>query len=173
MTSNNWTSPIKNILCCDNLSNIKPCIIKDDSNVEIYISPIIDKIPYGEIIHTSPESRFKWVGLLALYKPYEKNNDNVITFDWDNFKRNEILSSCYGGKLDSQSKELNKIYTNQKIEDCNFFWGWNINLNTLNIHSDGKNELIDMYDNEKRLIDNDKYKILTINGKEIKLQKIY
>jgi len=169
LTSNNWTSPIKNILCCDNLSNIKPCIIKDDSNVDIYISPIIDKIPYGEIIHTSPESRFKWVGLLALYKPYEKNNDNVITFDWDNFKRNEILSSCYGGKLDSQSKELNEIYTNQKIEDCNFFWGWNIEFEYAeHTFRWQKWNWIDMYDNEKRLIDNEKYKILTINGKEIK-----
>lgn len=49
------------------------------------------------------------------------------------------------------------------------FWGWNIEFEYAeHTFRWQKWNWIDMYDNEKRLIDNDKYKILTINGKEIK-----
>ena len=31
----------------------------------------------------------------------------------------------YGGNPEAE-KQPGKIYTNQKIDNCNFFWGWNI-----------------------------------------------
>ena len=50
--------------------------------------------------------------------------------DWKKYvianKRNEILSQLYGGGFSEQSKEADKIYTDQKIKDCNFFWGLDI-----------------------------------------------
>lgn len=50
--------------------------------------------------------------------------------DWKKYvianKRNEILSQLYGGGFSEQSKEADKIYTDQKIKDCNFFLGLDI-----------------------------------------------
>lgn len=50
--------------------------------------------------------------------------------DWKKYvianNRNQILSSIYGGKKDAENKLENKIYTNQKLEGCDFFWGWDI-----------------------------------------------
>ena len=50
--------------------------------------------------------------------------------DWKKYvianKRNEILSQLYGGGFSEQSEEADKIYTDQKIKDCNFFWGLDI-----------------------------------------------
>lgn len=42
--------------------------------------------------------------------------------------RNRILSNCYDGKIKSSSKESCRIYTDQKIENCQFFWGEHISF---------------------------------------------
>ena len=40
--------------------------------------------------------------------------------------RNRILSFLYGGKSYEQAYMYEKIYTDQKIDGCDFFWGWDI-----------------------------------------------
>ena len=81
------------------------------------------------------------------------------------------MSSLYGGRIDSPNKQTGKIYTNQKIEGCNFFWGWDIHF--VYLLNDAEYEFrwqhwnyIDMYEGDKKLYeDNNK---LTINGNDIK-----
>lgn len=43
-------------------------------------------------------------------------------------KRNRILSGCFGGEIKSFSKESCRIYTDQKIDNCDFFWGEHIHF---------------------------------------------
>ena len=110
-----------------------------------------------------------------------RNDDIYILYpynakaDWKKYiianNRNKILSSLYGGRIDSPNKQTGKIYTNQKIEGCNFFWGWDIHF--VYLLNDAEYEFrwqhwnyIDMYEGDKKLYeDNNK---LTINGNDIK-----
>ena len=50
--------------------------------------------------------------------------------EWEKYiignHRNRILSFLYGGKSYEQSYMYEKIYTDQKIDGCDFFWGWDI-----------------------------------------------
>lgn len=59
-----------------------------------------------------------------------RDNDIYILYpynakaDWKKYiiadKRNKLLSTLYGGCIDLSNKQLGKIYTNQKIEGCDF-----------------------------------------------------
>ena len=95
--------------------------------------------------------------------------------DWKKYiiadKRNKILSSLYDGRIDLPNKQPGKIYTNQKIEECDFFWGWDIHF--IYVLDDAKYTFrwqncnrIDMYDVDKRLCEDDNK--LTISGDDIK-----
>lgn len=109
-------------------------------------------------------------------------NDNIYILypynakaDWKKYiiadKRNKILSSLYSGSIDQSSKQSGKIYTNQKIEGCEFFWGWNIHF--IYVIDDAEYAFcwqhwncIDMYDGDKKLYEDNNE--LTINGNGIK-----
>ena len=110
-----------------------------------------------------------------------RNNDIYILYpynakaDWKKYiiadKRNIILSSIYGGRIDMPNKLPGKIYTNQKIEGCEFFWGWDIHF--IYVLDDAKytfrwqnRNSIDMYDGDKRLCEDDNKPM--INGDDIK-----
>lgn len=111
LNEKNWIIPIHNIL----LGNeIHPAKKNTDENIQRYITPLLKKLPYAEILEKIPDGRFKWYyERLGLYY----NKSNVITFDWENWHRNKILSSLTDVSTTQQSKE-NK----------NFFWGWDIDF---------------------------------------------
>lgn len=113
----------------------------------------------------------------------QRNNDIYILYpynakaDWKKYiiadKRNKILSSLYGGRIDIDlsNKQPGKIYTNQKIGGCDFFWGWDIHF--IYVLDDAKYMFrwqnwnwIDMYDGDKKLYEDNK--ALTINSNDIK-----
>ena len=111
----------------------------------------------------------------------QRNNDIYILYpynakaDWKKYiiadKRNKILSSLYDGRIDLPNKQPGKIYTNQKIEGCDFFWGWDIHF--IYVLDDAKYTFrwqnwnyIDMYDGDKKLYEDNN--ALTINGNDIK-----
>ncbi len=81
--------------------------------------------------------------------------------DWKKYvianKRNEILSPLVDGTI---------IKCDQKIEGCNFFWGWNINFqynnNNFQWNTDGKIYLLDADNRQKDSMGND-IKVNTTN----------
>ena len=65
---------------------------------------------------------------------YIKDNYLLMPYksqvEWEKYiignHRNRILSYLYGGKSYEQPYMYEKIYTDQKIDGCDFFWGWDI-----------------------------------------------
>ena len=126
------------------------------------------------IIRVIPNSRIRYnsSNYLAIYPPRYEG----VMFDnkSKSFFRNEILSSVYGGTKDclDSSMEEGKIYSSQKIDGCDFFKDWNIHFK---YKKDQKiynfrwqyNNKIEMYDDDKSLANDEKYKDLTIEGKNI------
>lgn len=111
LCSENWREPINNILT-NELTQIQPVTTNKDSNIEKYLTPLFNKLPFEWMIKHIPNGRFRWLGpRLAYYKPYGRE---YILFDWGDFKRNEILSS------------IGDINTNHKINNGSFYWGWDI-----------------------------------------------
>ena len=111
LCSKNWREPINNILT-NELTQIQPVTTNKDSNIEKYLTPLFNKLPFEWMIKHIPNGRFRWLGpRLAYYKPYGRE---YILFDWGDFKRNEILSS------------IGDINTNHKINNGSFYWGWDI-----------------------------------------------
>lgn len=126
------------------------------------------------IIRVIPNSRIRYnsSNYLAIYPPKYEG----VMFDnkSKSFFRNEILSSVYGGTKDclDSSMEEGKIYSSQKIDGCDFFKDWNIHFKYK------KNQKIyifrwqcwnkiEMYEGDKSLANDKKYKDLTIEGKNI------
>ncbi len=88
-------------------------------------------------------------------------------------KRNRILASLYGGDFNTE-RQSGKIYTNQKIEGCDFFWGWDIHFiyvldNVEYIFRWQHWNWIDMYEGDERLCNDDNLNpyALYINSKYI------
>lgn len=126
------------------------------------------------IIRVIPNSRIRYnsSNYLAIYPPRYEG----VMFDnkSKSFFRNEILSSVYGGTKDclDSSMEEGKIYSSQKIDGCDFFKDWNIHFKYK------KNQKIyifrwqcwnkiDMYEGDKSLANDEKYKDLKIDGENI------
>ena len=113
LTAKNWKGPIHHILMGD---EINPSNENNDAKVKQYVTSLFDKFPFKDMMEKIPDGRFKWYGgRLAFYY----NKSDVITFDWDNFHRNEILVKL---KDDKRFSVLNN-------QTSIFFWGWNINFN--------------------------------------------
>ncbi len=96
--------------------------------------------------------------------------DNYVVAD----KRNKILSSLYGGgrkTVPAADKQPRKIYSDHRIDECDFFWGKNIEFEYIR---DGELYVfrwqhwnyIDMYEGNNRLWENEKS--LTISVDKIK-----
>lgn len=126
------------------------------------------------IIRVIPHSRIRYnsSNYLAIYPPRYEG----VMFDdkSKSFMRNEILSSVYGGTKDCPDSDMEegKIYSSQKIDGCDFFKDWNIHFK---YKKDQKiytfrwqyNNKIEMYEGDKRLVDEKKYEDLKIEGKNI------
>jgi hypothetical protein len=113
LTAKNWKGPIHHILMGD---EINPSNENNDAKVKQYVTSLFDKFPFQDMMEKVPDGRFKWYGgRLAFYY----NKSDVITFDWDNFHRNEILVKL---KDDKRFSVLNN-------QTSIFFWGWNIDFN--------------------------------------------
>ncbi len=115
LCSSAWTKQIFNILIHE-LNQITPVGINEEYSIEKYITPILDKLPYKEMIEKEPSGRFHWNGKLGYYMPYGRE---AITFDWYGFNRNKILSDLCNNSV---------IYCKQKIDNYDFFWGWDIDF---------------------------------------------
>lgn len=98
--------------------------------------------------------------------------------DWKKYiianKRNDILSALYGGEISSQNKDNGKIYTDQKLKKCDFFWGKEICFDYILESVSYKFRWqswnwIDMYDGEIRLYkgEDDATEDFTIEGEKI------
>lgn len=118
LTDKNWTVPIHNILTKD-LDKINCSTTLNNTDADNYILPILKKLPYKELIIEEPKGRFKRNGQLGYYKP---NGRDAITFDWGNFRRNELLN---------QLTESISI-SNKKIGS--FWWGWDISFIYKNLY---------------------------------------
>ena len=120
LTAKNWQTPIHNLLVVSSLVNIAPINTNNDKNIEKYITPILNNLPYKEMIETVPDGRFRWYkGRLGFYIRQSK----AIIFDWDTWKRNELLH-----KLLQNHSALIKINSEHKISGVDLFWGWDINF---------------------------------------------
>ena len=118
LTADNWIAPIHNILMGSNISATNE---NNDENVKKYVTPILKKLPIDYLINNEPDGRFRWLGeRLCFYKPY---GHDMATLDWENWRRNEILSSLLNSKT---------ITTDAQMGDSKFFWGWNINFSYKN-----------------------------------------
>lgn len=121
LCSSNWAKQIANILTKE-LYQIEPTCINDNHDVQMHITPALDKLPYKEMIEKEPDGRFHWYGQCGYYRP--RGQEAIITLDWYGFSRNRILSELYNKGI---------IYTKQKIENYNFFNGWQINFRYKNV----------------------------------------
>ena len=110
---------ISEILSADELSadelTLKLEIPKDGDGK--HIMPLLKNLPYGEIIKEIPKGRFRRYVIIALYPPYR---DRAITFDDDQFHRNQILTELLNQKAISVDKGI--------IIKEGYLWGWNINF---------------------------------------------
>lgn len=164
-----WSCPIDEMLCSSNFE-VNPDYHSSFEGKqkavqeELVISGLLDYIERG--CHLN----YRDNDIYILY-PYNAKADwkKYIIAD----KRNKLLSTLYGGCIDLSNKQLGKIYTNQKIEGCDFFWGWDIHF----IYVDDAEyafrwqhwNWIDLYEDNKRLYEENNN--LTINGSEIKDEK--
>ena len=163
-----WSDPVHEVLISDRIaisedyySNL-PEVMQEEVQHELVTSNLLDCIEEGCYLN------YRY-GKYVLY-PYN------VKADWKKYViadiRNRILSSLYGGKLDAD-KQSGKIYTDQKIDGCNFFWGWNIHFiyvcDNVEYAFCWQNwNWIDMYEDDNRLVDYEELKDLTINGSKIK-----
>ena len=116
LCSKNWSAPVNSILT-KNLEDIACTSTNTDKNVAKYITPLLNDLPYEWMIKKIPTGRFRWIdNRIAYYKPYGRE---FMLFDWENFKRNEILIKLIEEKV---------IETDKRIQDSNFFKDWNINF---------------------------------------------
>lgn len=117
------SGPVNEVLTSDHIiisgdyHSSFPDVTKREVQDELVTSNLLDYIEEGCYLH----ERY---GKYVLY-PYN------VKADWKKYIiadiRNRILSSLYGGRLDAE-KQSGKIYTDQKIDGCNFFWGLNISF---------------------------------------------
>lgn len=119
LTVKNWIVPVHNILLARNINDINATNENNDEKVKEFITPIIKDLPFDYFINNEPDGRFRWLGpRLCFYKPYGRD---MATLDWENWHRNEILSSL-----------LESITTGAQMGDSNLFWGWNIKFSYKN-----------------------------------------
>ncbi len=119
LTAKNWIIPVHNILMANNINDIGATNENNDEKVKEFITPIIKDLPFDYFINNEPNGRFRWLGpRLCFYKPYGRD---MATLDWENWHRNEILSSL-----------LESINTEAQMGDSNLFWGWNIKFSYKN-----------------------------------------
>lgn len=148
-----WMKPIHEILISDNIE------IEDNYQSVLMSSDNIQKRLQEDLVSTNLLDYIVSDCLLHNNVLYPSN----AKADWKKYvianKRNEILSSLYGGKILDNDKQEGKIYTNQKIEiNCDFFWGWNIQFEYVYKSVPYKFHWqswgwIDMYEEDTRLID--------------------
>ena len=147
-----WTKPIHEILVSDNIeieTNYQSVLMSSNNiqkrlQEDLVSTNLLDYIVSDCLLHNN-----------VLYPSNAKA-------DWKKYiianKRNEILSSLYGGEISCEDKQNGYIYTDQKIENCDFFWGRNIQFKYV-YESVPYNfrwqswERIDMYEGDIRLID--------------------
>lgn len=113
MCADEWRAAINKILV--DIKNILPV-----QNNEHPVLKLLQYLPYETLVQKRPRGRFRWNGRLGFYEPYEQN---AITFDWSDFRRNEILSAL----IKEQKIQCTSLSDN--IEDHCFFEGWDVDFN--------------------------------------------
>ena len=118
LTAKNWIVPVHNILLASNINDIDATDKNNNENVKKFITPIIKDLPFDYFINHEPDGRFYLLlgSRLCFYKPHGRD---MATLDWNDWHRNEILSSLLKSK---------KITTDAQIGNSEFFWGLNVNF---------------------------------------------
>lgn len=176
LTNKEWEMPIHKLLCSDGVKSDYSDYVSGFGN-EDWKNIQEDLVKTDLLEHIEPGCLLYWKHHNYLLAP------SGAKADWKKYiianKRNKILSKLYGGGFDDQPKQPEKIYTNQKISGCDFFWGLDIRFR---FTKDGKDYIfqwqkwnwVDIYDGNDRLCD--KYKVgnenennnnFTIDGSKI------
>lgn len=110
-----YIKPIHSILMADNLDAV-PVLKFEEPEYDMYVKK--ELLPFDEMVNSNPNGRFRLHHdkILGYYKPY---GQDAITFDWNNFNRNKILSELCDGEI---------ITTFQRIKNTSYFHGWNIDF---------------------------------------------
>jgi len=130
LTGEKWQTPVHYLLIeipgtklelKENYSSLLTEFDEDGQQVQedLVKTSLLSKIEGGCVLN--------WrYNLYALYAP--NTHADIKKYVIAN-NRNEILSKFYGGNLNTNNTKERiegKIYTDQKIEDCDFFGGWRI-----------------------------------------------
>ncbi len=116
MCADEWRAAINKILV--DIKNILPV-----QNKEHPVLKLLQYLPYETLVQKRPRGRFRCNGRLGFYEPYEQN---AITFDWGNFRRNEILSAL----INEEKIQCTSLLDN--INDHCFFEGWDVDFSYCN-----------------------------------------
>lgn len=118
-----WVKNIHNILYKKSLNEINCTQSLNDEGADIFIKPILENLPYE--MFANIDGRFRWSGQLGFYKP---NARAAITFDWGNFRRNELLAQL-AEKIEISNKRIDSFWKGWNIDfkyaDSYFRFYWN------------------------------------------------
>lgn len=113
----NWRKQVHSLLTSASLSSALKADKFDDDDATKFVKPILEKLPYAEIVRNEPQGRLRFYGCLAFYRPNAHNA--MFTLDWGEFKRNCLLQSLIKCGFELQAQHI--------IEGTDqFFKGWNI-----------------------------------------------
>lgn len=148
-----WIRPIHEILITDHIevdTDYHSLLMNLEAKVqeELVTTRLLEHIEKGCYLNWKYDN-------YVLY-PYN------VKADWKKYiianNRNNMLSLLYGGTISCNDKQDGRIYTNQRLNGCDFFWGWNIRFtymyeSVLYEFSWQSWKWIDMYEGNIRLID--------------------
>lgn len=129
LSAKNWTRPINNIFMGNDIIASK---CNNDEMANKYFTPLLEKLPYEDMINKVPNGRFKFHRRLGFYY----NKSDAMTFDWNDFHRNQILGELKNDKINVDAEASGE-----------FWWGWSINFKYKDIsfqwHRDNYVRIID------------------------------
>lgn len=118
LCAKNWEAPIHRILMCNDLTTLAAAERLDNEDANNYVKPILESLPYAEIIKSEPRGRIRWNGRWAFYRP--NAHYAMFTFDGEEFKRNNLLQ----GLIQYDDFELQAQYIIHGT--VQFFKGWDV-----------------------------------------------
>ena len=153
LLDNKWKRPVHEILVADNIevdTDYHSSLMNLEAKVqeELVTTRLLEHIEKGCYLNWKYDN-------YVLY-PYN------VKADWKKYiianNRNNMLSLLYGGTISCNDKQDGRIYTNQRLNGCDYFWGRNIWFtymyeSVLYEFSWQSWKWIDMYEGNIRLID--------------------
>ena len=121
LLDNKWKRPIHEILVADNIeidTDYHSSLMNHEAKVqeELVTTKLLDDIEKGCYLNLRYDNY-----ILYPYNVKAEKKKYIIANN-----RNKVLSSLYGGEMSNSEKLNGKIYTDQKLRSCDYFWGRNI-----------------------------------------------